>query len=137
VAAKKEVTKAPVNLRQPSRPSNAVSVRISTIKPITAKAQLPGEVAGPALALTVKIDNQSPQRVDLGSVLVTLADSSGAPGGEMSARPARPLKGRLASQKSASGVYVFTVDEDRRDPIMVLVTLAGETPVLAFKGNAS
>jgi hypothetical protein len=74
--------------------------------------------------------------VDLSAVVVTLLDSEEAPGIEMSARPADPLSGALRPGKSTKGVYVFTVDKDRRNPITVNVTLAGAAPVLLFKGDA-
>jgi hypothetical protein len=136
VAPKKVVTKKPVKLNKPSNTGQGVTVRITAAKAITAKAQLPGEVAGPAVALTLVVHNGSPKPIDLGAVVVTLLDSDNAPGNEMSAKPAKPIKGILKSGKSATGVYVFTVGKKRRNPISVDVTLTGEAPVLVFKGNA-
>ena len=135
VAPRKEVTKPPVKLGKPSRPTAGTSVKITSVKAITAKAQLPGEVAGPAVALTVTVKNGGTKPMDLSAVVVTLTDSSGAPGSEMTAKPAKAFSGRLAKGRTATGVYVFTVAKSRRSPVSVLVTLAGETPVLLFKGD--
>lgn len=136
VAAKKEVSKRPVRLEQPSDAGAGVQVRIRSVKAITAKAQLPGEVAGPAVALTVSVRNRSSRPLDLNAVVVTLTDATQAPGNEMSAKPARPLTGHLPVGRTSVGVYVFTVDQDRRNPVSVAVTLAGEAPVVVFKGDA-
>jgi hypothetical protein len=135
VAPKKVVTKKPVKLDKPSSTGQGVTVRITAAKAIVAKAQLPGEVAGPGVALTLVVHNGSPKPVDLGAVVVTLLDSANAPGDEMSAKPAKPISGILQSGKSATGVYVFTVGRSRRNPISVDVTLTGEAPVLVFKGD--
>ena len=136
VPAKPEVTRKPVKLDKPSEAGGGVVVRITDVKAIKAKAQLPGEVAGPAVALTLQVRNGSRQPVDLGSVVVTLLDSDDAPGIEMSAKPADPLSGTLKAGKTTSGTYVFTVGQQRRNPIKVNVTLAGAAPVLLFTGNA-
>jgi hypothetical protein len=136
VETKPEVTRKAVELDKPSADGAGVAVRITDVKAITAKAQLPGEVAGPAVALTLKVQNDSSGPVDLSSVVVTLLDADQAPGIEMTAKPSDPLSGTLRAGKSTTGVYVFTVDKSRRNPISVNVTLAGAAPVLLFKGDA-
>lgn len=134
VSSGPEVSKKPVKLDQPSNAGSGVSVRITRVRTVNAKAQLPGEVAGPGVAFSITVRNGSTRAIDVSSVVVTLTDDKGNPGSEMSARPARPLHGRVAPKASATGVYVFTVDRGRRDPLSVNVTLAGATPVLVFKG---
>lgn len=136
VAPQKEVTKKPVKLDKPSDTGEGATVRITSVKAINAKAQLPGEVAGPAVALTVVVKNSSAEPLNIGTVVVSLLDATGAPGNEMSSAPAKPLTGTLASGKTATGVYVFTVGKQRREPISVSVTLTGGAPVLVFEGDA-
>jgi len=136
VAPQKEVTKKPVKLDKPSDTGEGATVRITSVKALNAKAQLPGEVAGPAVALTVVVKNSSAEPLNIGTVVVSLLDATGAPGNEMSSAPAKPLTGTLASGKTATGVYVFTVGKQRREPISVSVTLTGGAPVLVFKGDA-
>jgi len=136
VAPREEVTKPPVKLDKPSNTGSGVTVQITKVKSINSKAQLPGEVAGPAVSLTVTVKNDSTKTLDIGTVVVSLLDSSGAPGNEMSAKPADPLRGTVKAGGTATGVYVFTVDKDRRNPVSVNITLAGAAPVLVFKGDA-
>jgi hypothetical protein len=114
VAPREEVTRPPVKLDKPSNTGSGVSVRITKIKSFTSKAQLPGEVAGPAVAMTVLVTNDTTKPLDIGTVVVSLLDSEGAPGNEMTAAPAKPLRGTVKAGGTATGVYVFTVDKDRR-----------------------
>jgi hypothetical protein len=102
---------------------------------VKATAQLPGEVAGPALAVTVSVDNRSRAGVELDSVVVDLADASGAPGSPISTPPAAPLPASLAAGRATEGVYVFTVPESRQRSVTVTVSLAPEQPVLVFRGR--
>ena len=136
VEASPHVSRKAVKLDKPSTDGAGAVVRITDAKAIAAKAQLPGEVAGPGVALTLEVENESQRTVDLSAVVVTLLDSDSAPGVEMSAKPADPLSGTLRPGKTTTGVYVFTVDEARRSPISISVTLAGAAPVLVFKGDA-
>jgi hypothetical protein len=132
----KESTKAPVDLNKPAKTGKVVAtvVKLRALK--KAKARMPGEVAGPALAVTVKLVNNSKKSIDASAVLVTLYDSAKAPGGEMSAPPARPMRGTLKPGGSKTGVWVFTVPVSKRSPVTVNVVLPTESPVLAFRGPA-
>jgi hypothetical protein len=106
-----------------------------SVKAIEATARLPGEITGPALALTIEVSNTGIRPADLGAVVVNVLDSDEAPGAEMTAAPAQPLTGRLAPKKTARGVYVFRVPMDKRRPVTVTVSI-GDAPVLVFRGNA-
>lgn len=136
VPSRPEKSQRPVQLDKPSQTGTGLTAGLVSIKSINAKAQLPGEIAGPALAITVEVKNNSSQAADLNTSVVTLQDSKKAPGGEMTASPARPLKGRLAPGDSSRGVYVFAVPENARKPIIVNVTISN-APVLVFTGNAN
>ena len=128
-------TREPVELDQPSDAGGGVTARITAVKEIRATARQPGEVAGPAVAVTLQVRNGSRRALDLTRVVVTLADADQAPGGEMTAAPAKPLTGRLAPGRTAVGTYVFTVPERRRAPVTVTVTLDPGLPVLVFTGD--
>jgi hypothetical protein len=129
-------TRDPVDLDKPSKAGGGVTARISDVRSITAKAKGPGEVSGPAVALTVKITNGASKRLPLDQVVVTLTGADRAPGTPMSGSPARPLAGSLAAGSSASGVYVFAVPKGSRNPVTVEVTVRGGDPVLVFRGKA-
>ncbi len=131
-----EKSRKPVELDERGQADGDVSVRITSVKAITAKAKGIGEVSGPGLALTVELENDSDKAVNLNEVVLNLTGSDDAPGNPMSEKPAKPFSGRLAAGKTARGVYVFTVNPGARKPITVDVTISGGSTVVVFKGNA-
>lgn len=130
-----EKSRKPVDLDTSSDAGGGVTARLSEIRSVNAKASKPGEVAGPALAISVLVKNGSKQKLGLDQVVVTVTGADGAPGNAMSGKPSKPLAGQVAAGKSVTGVYVFTLDRGRRDPITVDVTLAGGEVVLVFTGK--
>ena len=130
-----EKSKKPVKLDKPSTTGTGLTAKLVSIKAIKATAQMPGEIAGPALAITVSITNAGKKTADLSSVVVNLADSDQAPGNPMSAKPSAPFHGSLKAGKTARGIYVFTVPTKKRKPITLTVSI-GDAPVLVFTGNA-
>ena len=135
VAPKPEVSKKPVKLDRASKTGTGLTAKLISVKATTAKAQLPGEVAGPALVVTVDVTNSSSKPVDLSAVVVTLLDADEAPGSEMTTKPADPLSGTVDAGSTARGVYVYTVPKNKRSPITVTVSIS-DAPVLVFTGNA-
>lgn len=135
VAPKPDVSKKPVKLDKPSKTGTGLTAKLVNVKATTAKAQLPGEVEGPALVVTIDVTNTGSKSADLSAVVVTLLDSDEAPGSEMTNKPAAPLTGKVAAGKTARGVYVFTVPKNKRSPITVMVSIK-DAPVLVFTGDA-
>lgn len=119
------------------RQGTGVSVAITSVTAMTATAQGPGEVSGPALRIEVSVDNTSGHALDLSNTAVTLTDSEGNPGSGMLASPANWLDGEVASDTSATGTYVFTLPEDARDPITVTVQVDTTMTTAEFSGDAS
>jgi hypothetical protein len=135
VAPQPERSKTPVKLDEPSSTGTGLTARLISVRAIVAEAQIPGEITGPALAITIEVSNTGRRPADLGAVSVTVLDSDEAPGAEMVGGPAEPLTGRVAAKSKARGVYVFRVPQDKRRPITVTVSI-GDAPVLVFTGNA-
>lgn len=135
VPAGSQKSSKPVDLDKPSTSGDVVGT-VTSLKAVKAKAQLPGEVAGPGLLVSVRLRNESKKPIQLDTVLVTLYDSSKAPGGEMTSAPNKPMKGTLQPGKSAEGDYLFTVPTKRRSPVVVNITLPTGTPVMVFRGDA-
>jgi hypothetical protein len=128
-------TKGPLSLDEKAAAGRRLSVRLLATEQIMAKARVPGEVSGPGLAITAEVANDSTHAVDLGNVVVTLTDSTGAPGGPVSGPPAKPLSGSVAPGKKARGVYVFTVPASNRRPLTIFVSVRPGKPVVSFKGS--
>lgn len=129
----------PVNraLNETAEIAAGVRVAITKVESITAEAQGPGEVAGPAVAVGVQIINDTAEPLDASVVQVNLTDSAGLPGAGMSGPPAQWFQGTLAAGQRAEGVYVFTVPEANRRPVRVEVLLTATLPVAVFTGDVA
>lgn len=135
VAPRRVETRAPVELDETSTPRAGVAVRLAAVLRVTATAKLPGEVSGPALAVTVSVANTSDGPMRLADVVVNLDDASGAPASAISSPPARALPLDLPAGRTTEGVYVFTVAGRRQGSVTVTVSLAPDQPVLLFRGR--
>jgi hypothetical protein len=129
-------TLPPVPLQAPVN-ANSVVVSLVTIQALTVAANGPGEVAGPALAVTVKVSNNSSKAVDVSSAVVTLLDAKGQEGTPTPESPAAPFTGSLQPGASANGVYVFNIAQTQRNPITVTVSYNAGAATAQFTGNAS
>jgi hypothetical protein len=130
-------TQAAVPMTSSASFAGAVTASVASVRSTTAEAIGPGEIGGPAIAVTVEIVNGSGNPVDLDTVYVTLNDSTDSPGIPTSGSPARPFFGPLPAGAHAQGVYVFTVAESLRDPVTVLVGYATAAEVVSFVGNVA
>lgn len=95
----------------------------------------PGEVAGPAVRVTVRLTNGTSAAVPLDSAVVSVYG-----GRDLARRPPhrpgrqkRVLAGSVAPGASVTGVYVFNVPADQRDRLQVTVVAVTVTTVL-FEG---
>lgn len=119
----------PVDLDDPTE-TGGVTVELVAVEAIEGTGRGPGNVAGPAVRVTVRLDNGSADPLDLFGVAVDLAyGEDGRPGPTLDDPSAAPFSGRLAPGDSAEGVYVFRVPPDARDDITVSV---GHQPGAAY-----
>lgn len=112
-----------------------VAVSLTSLEKITTQAELPGEISGPGLEVTVSITNGSDTALDLINVVVDLQDAAGTPALPMIAAPASPFAGNLDPGATAAGVYVFTLPAGYTGPATVAVSYAGDAPVVVFTGD--
>jgi hypothetical protein len=129
-------TKAAVPLSSPADFGNRVTAKISEVKPINATAQGPGEIAGPAVAVSITLDNGSSKSINLTNVVMNLQDKAGTPSVPMSASPAKPFSGNLAAGAKATAVYVFALPKNHVNPVTVSFSYTTEAPVVLFVGQA-
>lgn len=110
-------------------------IEITGIERVEAEARLPGEIAGPALAVSVSISNTTDAPIDLAAVTVNLFDAAGGASAPLTAEPNAPLEGELAPGEDAEGVYLFDFGADRSEPITIEVSAAVGTPTAVFVGS--
>lgn len=132
----------------PSRPAVAldaaaevgdgISASLVSLDAIEGTATGPGNIAGPALRITVRIENGTDEPVSLGGVAVDLASGRDLePASPLNDPSAAPFAGTVAPGEHADGVYVFTIPEEDRGSVTVSVGYRAGAPLLVFTGSAS
>lgn len=129
------VTNSAVPLDAASDLGGQISARLSEVKAVDAQAKVPGEISGPAVAVTVEISNDSPNAIGLDSVSVDVQGAGGVPTSPITTDPASPLSGVLQPGEKKTGVYVFTMPADARNGASITVLYSADAPVALFAGN--
>jgi hypothetical protein len=125
----------PVPLTGTARYGGGVTGLITEVSGVDAKAQGPGEVAGPAVQVTVRIDNGSTHRISLGDVVVNVYNAANDPGVPVSTYVNQSLRGSLAPGRHANGTYAFTLPLAGRNPVTVSVSYSPAAPIALFVGS--
>ncbi|WP_353648550.1 hypothetical protein ABLG96_17200 [Nakamurella sp. A5-74] len=131
-----ETTAPSRQLTQTAEFGGKVTAQIVSLKAVTGVANGPGEIAGPALSVTLRVTNGSTKAIVLDGVGVTLTDSTGGPTSTLAGPPSAPFTGTLAAGDNATGSYVFTIAADKRRPIKLSLSYSTEAPTVVFAGNA-
>lgn len=112
-------------------------VRLQRIESVAGKATLPGEVAGPALRLTIVITNGTHSQLNVGGVVVNgYRGSARTPLGALTTPGGSPFSGFLKPGKQATGVYLFVVGQAQRADVTFTVDVVPGTAVSVFRGDA-
>jgi hypothetical protein len=127
----------PVALDHRAAVGNGISATIGSIEAIQGEGTGRGNVAGPALRVTVLLENGTSAPVSVDAVTVGLASGSDlAPASPLDDPSAAPFTGMLQPGKQATGVYVFSIPENRRTPVTVSVGYQAGAPIMVFRGSA-
>lgn len=106
-----------------------ITANIKGVKSLTGVARGIGEVGGPAVALTLEVNNGTEALLDLSTVGFTVSDAAGVPSGALTGAPSAPLSGSLEPGKSATGVYVFTVPTGHKNPMQISISYGAGSPI--------
>lgn len=125
----------PVALDEPAVAPDGVTVTLPAIAAIDAVGTGPGNVSGPALAITVRVTNGTAEPISLDGLQVNVAYSEQETAASPVNDPAvAPAQGVLAAGASAEGRYVFSVPAGERELVTVTVGYAAAAPLLVFQG---
>jgi hypothetical protein len=114
---------------------NGIVATLPRIEAIEGTAVGPGNIAGPALRVTVRIENGTAERVSLEGVAVNMSyGPDRTPASPLDDPSRRPFGGLLAAGNSADGIYVFSVPADARDSVHIEVGYQAGAPLLLFTG---
>ncbi|GAB4082651.1 hypothetical protein GCU67_11800 [Modestobacter muralis] len=124
-----------VPLDAPAPVGNGVVATLPRIESIDASATGPGNIAGPALRVTVQVTNGTAEPLSLGGVVTNLyLGPDRTPASPVDDPSRAPFTGTVAPGASATGVYVFTVPADARSAVTVEVGYEAGAPLLQFTG---
>ncbi|MBC9227705.1 hypothetical protein GL325_15355 [Aeromicrobium sp. 636] len=128
----------PVALNEVVRASGDVQVQITKIESVQGKAKVAGEISGPAVRVTVEIENGSDGDLDLGYVSVNAyTGSDRVPAAPIMQPGGRPMVGTLKAGGRADGVYLFSVGTKARPLMTVGVDYVAGQPTAIFRGRVA
>ncbi len=115
---------------------DGVTATVRSLEAIEGTGYGPGNIAGPALRVTLLLENGTQDPLDLGGTAVELTTGpDSAPASPLDDPSQAPFSGTVASGQSAEGVYVFTVPADQRDQVTISVGHRPGAPVMVFRGS--
>ncbi|WP_134741395.1 hypothetical protein [Nocardioides sp. 503] len=134
-----EVTPEPaVPLTATARLGHGVALRIVDVEDVQGVARGVGEIAGPALRVTVELANRSEEEVPVDSAVVDLlAGPDRTPAATLTGPGGRPFEGSVPAGGTATGVYVFGVQDEGGTRVRVSVSYRGGAPVAVFAGDVA
>jgi hypothetical protein len=125
-------TLPPKPVGSPAQIKGGVSVTIANVKDVEVGANGPGEIAGHAVSVEVRVLNTASAAFSLSGLAVT-ASYGGTPASPTTAGGAKPLSGSLAGGGRASGVYVFLVPKEQSGRIRVEVSSDASPSIAVFQ----
>ena len=110
-----------------------VEVSIAGVKDTKVGATGPGEIAGPAAVVTVRVHNGTSTPFALSAIAVVASYGKGTPASPSDSGGAKPLIGSLAPGKTADGTYVFLTPAAQASSLRVEVSSGTSAKVVVFQ----
>lgn len=127
-----------VALDEPAEVGNGIVATLPSIEAVQGQATGPGNVNGPAVRVTVRIENGTGEAISLDGVAANLyTGADRAPASPLDDASAQAFSGVLPAGDAAEAVYVFSVPADARDAVTVEVGYQAGAPLLLFTGSVS
>lgn len=113
-----------------------VVASLVSVEPVDGQATEPGDVAGPAFRITVRIQNRTGQTVSLDGVTVNaFHGDEQTPSIPLAGPSAAPFSGTVRAGDSADGSYVFRVPASGPQVVTVEVGYRPGAPRAVFTGS--
>jgi hypothetical protein len=126
----------PVALDAPAAVGDGIVATLPKLEAIRGTAVGPGNIAGPAVRVTVRLENRTGKAVSVDGVAVNLYTGRElTPASPLDDPSQRPFSGMVQPGKSVQGIYVFTVPTNRRNSVTVEVGYTAGAPLLRFTGS--
>lgn len=114
---------------------DGVAVTVTDVELLDVEAHTPGEIAGPAVALTIDIANGTDDVIDLSTAMVSVTGSAGSYGQPTTSEPYQPFTGSVQPGAESSGIYVFRLPAEEREALEVVVQYVAGAPIALFVGS--
>ena len=128
-----QTTKAPVAPGKPANFGEGISVSLRASRPVTIKAQTPGENSGPGRQYVLTFVNAGERPISLTSTLVAAFLGDGTPLLQTVGPETKPATGSLNAGQKRSGAYAFLVDRADQDDVILTVTYATDQPAVRLR----
>jgi hypothetical protein len=136
-------TKPPGGVKSTSKPvgldaagpvgTDGTTVRVVRTRSVAGKAELPGEIAGPSIAVDVAV--KAGRKMSLDQTVVNLFYGAKKTPAIPLSTGTKPLTGSLAAGQSKQGTYIFTVPKSQRGRIVITADVKITAPVVVFAGS--
>lgn len=138
VAAGERRVRRPVPLADTARFGTGLDLRVIDVEAVRGVARGPGEIAGPAVRLTVQLTNRGRREISLESVVLSVSyGPDRTPAMTLTGPDGRPFGGTLAPGGSQRARYVFAIPPAARDHVKVVASYTGSVPGVALTGSMS
>ncbi|WP_144876526.1 hypothetical protein [Microbacterium sp. 1.5R] len=126
-----------VPIDEPATVVEGVTAQVVSMEAFESSSEQPGDLAGPALRVLLRVTNSTAEPIDLGGASVNLASGEDAnPAPPLGDTVATGLPASLAPGESAEGQYSFSIPLDARADVTVTLDLLTGEPYVAFRGAA-
>lgn len=132
-----KATSVKTGLDDKAQTSPGVTARVVRVESVSGVAQGPGEIAGPALRVTIDVKNDSRKsiRTELGLINLYYGKAR-TPAGPLSGPGATAFPEQIPAGGTGTGTSVFNVPMDERDLIEVEFSYSTDAAVVIFSGSA-
>lgn len=129
-------TLAPVPMNDTGRPGPGITAEMTSVRAVESEAIVPGDVAGPAIEVQLRISNDRKRPLDLTQAVVNLYYGAARTPGQPNDSGSAILPRSVPARKAASGTWVFRVPVDQRASVTVELDLGVRHSVVLFRGQA-
>lgn len=116
---------------------DGVHLKVTKVKAFTAKAETPGEITGPALAVSIRLKNTTKKPTDVDSAIITVTKADGAPAQPTTSDPYAPFSGKILAGDAGTGTYVFLIPKKDRKELAITVEYRAGQSIAEFVGSTS
>lgn len=129
------LVKEPVDLDEVGKFGTGLAVKVVRTEAVAGEARVRGEIAGPAVRVTLKATNNTDEEVSLArsQVEVTYGETR-VPGVVLSGPGVTEFPQSLAPGESARATYVYGIPESERELVQIVVFYSTDAPIVVFEG---